>query len=118
MKKESESEIENLTPHTGKLSIGGREREIRFTFSSWRAIQNEFGTMAEFLKKFEEDFRTKPFSTLPHIVWLGLKDREGVTEETVLDDYGVESLRMISVEVCKALYGALPQTDGAESKKK
>ena len=66
MKKESEkeSEIENLTPHTGKLSIGGREREIRFTFSSWRAIQNEFGTMAEFLKKFEEDLRTKPCRTL------------------------------------------------------
>ena len=63
----------------------------------------------------EQDIQEKPFETIPFLIYIGLQDKEGVTEENVLDDYGMGDIQKVSEALYSALYGSLPK---AEEEKK
>ena len=96
------------------LMIHGKEREIKYGFSAWAKIEQEYGGL-ENIEKLQEDVEKRPFQTIPHLIWLGLVDKEDVTEETVLDEYGLNDVQLITDVFQRALNGSLPQED--ESKK-
>ena len=103
-------ELDNVRGEKVTLKIGGKEREIKFGFSAWAILEKEYGGLDK-LEKLQEEVEKFPIQTLPHLIYIGLTDKEGVTEETVLDDYGLNDIQMIAETWAKAIYGSLPQDE-------
>ena len=108
------SEIEKVKSSDVTLKIGGRDRKIKFGFSAWAKLEEKYNGIKN-LGQIEKDMREKPFQTIPFLIWIGLQDKEGLTEETVLDDFGMQDVEKISEVLASALYGSLPK---AEEEKK
>ena len=106
-------ELEKVKEEKVTLFIKGKEREIKYGFSAWAKIEEELGGLDK-LDHLQEQVEKYPFKTIPHLIWIGLVDKEGVTEETVLDDYGLGDVEKITEVIEKALYGSLPE--GEEKK--
>jgi hypothetical protein len=113
------TELEKVGAEKVTLFIHGKEREIKFSFSAWGKLEKEFGGIKN-LTKLEKQIEEEPFNTMPHLLYLGLVDKSSytdekgnqypaVTEENVLDDYGLNDIQMITEVFNKALYGSLPQ---------
>ena len=103
-------ELEKVQAEKVTLFIKGKEREIKYGFSAWAKIEEELGGLDK-LDHLQEQVEKYPFKTIPHLIWIGLVDKEGVTEETVLDDYGLGDVQLITDVFQKALYGSLPAED-------
>jgi len=112
---EKTKELDKITSEKVTLMIHGKEREIKFGFSAWAKLEKEYGGLKN-LDKLQEKIESEPFETIPHILWLGLRDKEGVTEEDFLDDYGLGDIALISEKFTKALYGSLPNSEGKKAK--
>ena len=106
-------ELDNVKPEKVTLKIHGKEREIKFGFSAWAKLENEYGGL-ENLDKMQEEVEKRPFNVIPHLLFIGLVDKEGVTEENILDDYGLNDMQMITEKFNKAIFGSLPQADNSK----
>jgi hypothetical protein len=100
-------ELEKVKSEKVTLVIHGVEREIRFGFSAWAKLEEEYGGLQN-LEKMQKQIEERPFKYIPHLLFIGLVDKEGVTEENILDDYGLGDIEMISDVFNRALYGSLP----------
>ena len=109
------STLEDVKPEKVTLKIHGKEREIKFNFSAWGKIEKEYGGIKN-IDKLQKKLEENPFEVLPHLLFIGLRDKEGVSEEDILDDYGLNDIQMITEVFTKALYGSLPQ-ETSETKK-
>ena len=103
-----EKELEKVKAEKVTLMIHGKEREIKFGFSTWAKLEKEYGGIKN-IEKMQKQIEEEPFNTIPHLLFLGLVDKEGVTEDNILDEYGINDIEMISEVFNKALYGSLPQ---------
>lgn len=103
-------ELEKVQEEKITLFINGREREIKFGFSAWAKIEKEYGGF-ENIQKLQEDVEKKPFETIPHLVWIGLKDKDDLQEETVLDDYSLADVEKIIDVFQRAFNNSLPVED-------
>lgn len=121
---EETKELNKIQSEKITLFIHGKEREIKFGFSAWAKLEKEYGGIKN-LNKMQEQVENEPFETIPHLLYLGLKDKSSyvdekgneypeVTEENILDDYGMGDMQMISEVFSKALYGSLPQEDSGK----
>jgi hypothetical protein len=102
------AELDKVKSEKVTLKIKGKEREIKYGFSAWAVIEKEIGGLDN-LDKLQEQVEKFPFKTIPHLIYIGLVDKEGVTEENVLDDYGLGDVEMIVKVFEQALYGSLPE---------
>lgn len=109
------TELENVRPEKVTLLLHGKEREIKFGFSAWAVIEKEYNGLKN-IDKLQEELENKPFEVIPHLLFIGVKDKEGLTEENILDDYGLNDVQMITDVFTKALYGSLPQNSSNEKK--
>lgn len=113
------SELEKVANKV-TINLGGKEREIKFGFSAWGKIEKEYGGIKN-IQKLQKDVEEKPFEVLPHLLYIGLVDKEGIDEETILDEYGLGDIQYISNKFAEALYGSLPVDEekkaGKEAKK-
>ena len=102
-------ELDNVRGEKVTLLIKGKEREIKFGFSAWAKLEEEYGGLKN-LTKLQKEVEERPFNTLPHLLFIGLveKDKEGVTEENILEDYGLADIEYISDIFNRAIYGSLP----------
>ena len=113
MEETKTKELDKVKPEKVTLMIQGREREIKFNFSAWAVIEKEYGGFNNFEKAITDDLTDKPFETLPHLLFVALKDKEGITEDNILDDYGLQDIEYITDVFNRALYGSLPlENDG------
>ena len=119
-------ELNKVKSEKVTLFIHGKDREIRFGFSAWGKLEEEYGGVKN-LDKMQKQIEETPFKTIPHLLYLGLKDKaaftdsEGnkypeVTEENILEDYEMTDMPMISEVFSKALYGSVPQSSETEKK--
>ena len=104
------TELEKVKEEKVTLKIKGKEREIRYGFSAWAVIEEELGGLDN-LDKLQEQVEKHPFKTIPHLIYIGLVDKEGVEESTVLDEYGLGDIEKITKVFEKALYGSLPDSE-------
>ena len=104
------AELEKVKGEKVTLFIHGKEREIKFTFSTWAKLEKEYNGIKN-LEKLDEQIEEKPFETLPHLLFIGLLDKEGVTEENILDDYGIADIEKITDVFNRAIYGSLPDEE-------
>jgi hypothetical protein len=103
-------ELEKVDSKKVLIKIKGKERELKFGFKAWAILEREYGGIKNILK-LQKEVEEKPFETLPHLIYVGLVDKEGVDEETVLDDFGLNDIEYISNKFAEALYGSLPEVD-------
>lgn len=104
------AELDKVQNEKVTLLIQGKEREIKFGFSAWAKLEKEYGGIKN-LDKLEEQIENKPFETLPHLLFIGLVDKEGVTEDNILDDYGMGDIDKIGEVFNRAIYGSLPNDE-------
>lgn len=104
------TELEKVNAGKVTLMIHGKEREIKFGFSAWAILEKEYNGIKN-LEKLQKQVEEKPFETLPHLIYIGLVNKEGVDEATVLDDYGLADIEEVSEKFAKALYGSLPDAE-------
>ena len=107
------SELSKVNTPKVTLMIHGKEREIKYNFSAWAILEEEMGGL-ENLPKLEENIEKRPFNTIPHLLYVGLVDKEGVTEENILSEYGLGDIKMIAEKFSQALYGSLPEDDSSK----
>lgn len=107
------SELNTVKPEKVTLMIHGKEREIKFGFSAWAKLEEEYNGLKN-LEKMLKEVEERPFKVIPHLMFIGLVDKEGVTEENILDDYGLGDIQMITEVFNKAIYGSLPQDSKKE----
>lgn len=100
-------ELDKVRGEKVTISINGEERELKFGFSVWAKIEEEMGGLKN-LDKLQKQIEEKPFNTLPHLFFLALTNKEGVTEGNVLDDYGLQDIEELAEKFNKLVYGALP----------
>jgi hypothetical protein len=101
-------ELDKVQPEKVTLMIHGKEREIKFGFSAWAKLEKEFDGLKN-LDKLQKKIENEPFSSIPHLMYIGLVDKDGVSEENILDEYGLADIEMITEKFTKALYGSLPE---------
>lgn len=101
------SELSNVKPTDVKITIGGKERNLKYGFSAWAKLEEKYDGIKN-IARMEADMVDRPFQTLPFLIWIGLTDKEGLSEDTVLDEFGMEDLKEISDKVAIALYGSVP----------
>lgn len=100
-------ELDKVLPTKATLKIHGKEREFKFGFSAWAKIEKEYGGLKN-ITKLEKDIEDTPFEIIPHLMYLALVDKEGVTEENILDEYGLNDMHEVMQVFEKAFYGSLP----------
>ena len=124
---EETKELDKVKSEKVTLFIQGKEREIKFGFTAWGKLEEEYNGIQN-LDKMQKQIEETPFKTIPHLLYLGLKDKtaftdsEGnkypeVTEENILEDYGMTDIQKVIEVFSKALYGSLPQQDNNTEKK-
>jgi hypothetical protein len=123
---EETKELNKVKSEKVTLFIHGKEREIRFGFTAWAKLEEEYKGIQN-LERMQKQIEERPFETIPHLLFLGLKDKsaftdsEGnkypeVTEENILEDYGMADIQKVTEVFTKALYGSIPQNENAEKK--
>ncbi len=100
-------ELEKVKGEKITLSVKGEERELKFGFKVWAILEEEMGGLKN-IEKLEKQIEEKPFNTLPHLFYLALVDKEGVSEDDVLDDYGLTDIEELGEKFYKLIYGSLP----------
>lgn len=100
-------ELDNVRGEKVMLMIHGKEREIKFGFSAWAVLEKEYNGLKN-LEKLQKEVEERPFSTLPHLLYVGLVDKEDVTENNILEDYGLNDIQKIADVFNRAIYGSLP----------
>lgn len=112
-------ELEAVKAEKVTLRIHGEEREIKFNFSAWAEIEKEYGGFKN-VRKLQKDLEETPFTTLPHILYIGLVNKKPVekdgevyeiTEKNILDDYGLNEMKYVSDVLGNALWGSLPDDE-------
>jgi hypothetical protein len=103
-------ELAKVKSEKATLFIHGKEREFRFNFSAWAKLEEEWGGLGD-IEKIEKEILKKPFNTIPHLLYIALVDKEGVTEENILDEYDLSDFKKINDVFNKAFYGSLPQDE-------
>lgn len=78
MKKETEvDELKAVMPSEFYLDIGGKKRQIKFGNLSLARIEEKYGTVMNF-DALQKDMAEKPMKTIPWLLSITLKDKEGV----------------------------------------
>ena len=103
-------ELEKVDSKKVLIKIKGKERELKFGFKAWAILEREYGGIKN-ITKLQKEVEEKPFETLPHLIYIGLVDKEGVEEDTILDEFGLGDIDYISSKFAEALYGSLPEVD-------
>jgi hypothetical protein len=103
-------ELEKVDSKKVTIKIKGKERELKFGFKAWAILEREYGGIKNIMK-LQKEVEEKPFETLPHLIYIGLVDKEGVEEDNVLDEFGLADIDYISNKFAEALYGSLPEVE-------
>ena len=109
-------ELEKVDSKKVLIKIKGKERELKFGFKAWAILEREYGGIKN-ITKLQKEVEERPFETLPHLIYIGLVDKEGVEEESVLDEFGFNDIEYISNKLAEALYGSLPEVEEKKAEK-
>ena len=111
-----EKELEKVNAEKVFLKVHGVDREIKFSFSAWAILEREYNGLKN-LAKLQKEVEERPFNTLPHLLYVGLVDKNPIekdgevyeiTEKNILDDYGLGDIEEITDIFNRAIYGSLP----------
>jgi len=123
---EKEKELEKVMPSDFKIKLGGKVREVKFGNLALAKIEQKYGSVEAF-EKVQEDLQKKMMQTVPWLLSICLKDKEGLEDdyESILEAMDEEGLTIAEVAeiVMSAINSSLSvfgekKKQKAESKKK
>lgn len=95
---EKEKELEKVMPSEFKITLGGKEREVKFGNLALAKIEKKYGSVEAFTQ-VQEDLQKKPMQTVPWLLSICLKDKEGLEDEyeSILNAMDEEGLTIAEV---------------------
>lgn len=116
-------EFDAVAPSEFSIILRGKKRAIRFGNLALAKIEKKYGTLSEeSFKKLEEDMQQRPMQTMPWLLTVCMKDREGIGDgdEDILeamDDSNI-SITEIATTISSAMTNSLNNMFGIADKKK
>lgn len=95
---EKEKELEKVMPSEFKITLGGKVREVKFGNLALAKIEKKYGSVEAFAQ-VQEDLQKKPMQTVPWLLSICMKDKEGLDDdyESILDAMDEEGLTIAEV---------------------
>lgn len=117
---EKEKELEKVMPSDFKITLGGKVREVKFGNLALAKIEQKYGSIEAF-SQVQDDLQKKPMQTVPWLLSICLKDKEGLEDnyESILnamDDDGL-TISEVAEVVMGAINSSLSVFGGNEKKK-
>lgn len=114
-------EFEKVAPSEFYLTIGGKKRQVRFGNLALAKVEERYGSVTDF-EKLQAELETKPMTTIPWLLSICLKDKEGLGETaedilSVMDDDNL-SIKDVMEVVSQAMENSMSNMFGADGKKK
>jgi hypothetical protein len=98
------------------ISLGGKERELRFSFLSFKALEQHYNKPAQ--KVFEEEMSSGKLSDLSVIIWACLrKEKLTIAKVDDLIDEAIESEEITLEELSEKLSKAVSESKIAKGSK-
>ena len=102
-----------------EITLNGKKRNIKFGLKAWKTLEDKYGTITEAMKLLAKDMENKPFSTVPYLLYLILRDKtEEETEDKILDyldDYGMDELLPLINAITTEMTSSLPDGDNSKN---
>jgi hypothetical protein len=97
-KMEKEKELEKVMPSEFKITLGGKEREVKFGNLALAKIEKKYGSVEAFAQ-VQEDLQKTPMQTVPWLLSICIKDKEGLEDdyESILEAMDEEGLTIAEV---------------------
>lgn len=117
---EKEKELEKVMPSEFKITLGGKVREVKFGNLALAKIEKKYGSVEAFAQ-VQEDLQKTPMQTVPWLLSICLKDKEGIDDDyesilAMMDDDGLTIAEVAEV-VMGAINSSLSVFGGNEKKK-
>lgn len=117
---EKENELEKVMPSDFKITLGGKVREVKFGNLALAKIEQKYGSIEAF-SQVQDDLQKKPMQTVPWLLSICLKDKEGLENDyesilETMDDDGL-TIAEVSKVVMEAINSSLSVFGGNEKKK-
>ena len=117
---EKEKELEKVMPSDFKIKLGGKVREVKFGNLALAKIEQKYGSIEAF-SQVQNDLQKKPMQTVPWLLSICLKDKEGLENDyesilETMDDDGLTIAEVAEV-VMGAINSSLSVFGGNEKKK-
>lgn len=117
---EKEKELEKVMPSEFKITLGGKEREVKFGNLALAKIEQKYGSIEAF-SQVQDDLQKKPMQTVPWLLSICLRDKEGLKDDyesilETMDDDGL-TIAEVSKVVMEAINSSLSVFGGNEKKK-
>jgi len=95
---EKEKELEKVMPSEFKITLGGKEREVKFGNLALAKIEQKYGSVEAF-SQVQDDLQKKPMQTVPWLLSICMKDKEGLEDdyESILEAMDEEGLTIAEV---------------------
>lgn len=112
-----EKELEAVMPSKFYLTILGKKRQVKFGNLSLAKIEQKYGSID--IEKLQEDMEKKPMATLPFLLSISLKDKEGLDFENTdsileaLDDSNLGAIEVMKT-VTQAMTSSLNNLFGTK----
>jgi hypothetical protein len=117
---EKEKELEKVMPSEFKITLGGKVREVKFGNLALAKIEQKYGSIEAF-SQVQDDLQKKPMQTVPWLLSICLKDKEGLEDnyESILETMDNDGLTIAEVAevVMGAINSSLSVFGGNEKKK-
>lgn len=98
------------------ISLGGQEREMRFSFLSFKALEQHYNKPAQ--KVFEEEMKSGRISDIAVIIWACLrKEKLSVAKVEELIDDAIENEELTFEELSEKLTKAITESKMAKGSK-
>lgn len=120
MKKEEKNELEGVMPKKFYLTIGGKEREVKFGNLALAKVEQKYGSLQNF-DNLTKDLTEKPMQTIPWLLSICLKDKEGLNFDDVdsflesMDDENI-SVKTVMDVINPAMSSSMSNMFGAGKK--
>ena len=75
--EEQNLEFEKVAPSEFFIELAGRKRQVKFGNLALAKVEKKYGSTENF-DKLQEDIETKPMETIPWLIGICLKDKEGL----------------------------------------
>ena len=102
---------DELIPTDVTIRIKGKNRILKYNFSAWKELEKKYEGKGELFETLQKEITEKPFQTIPYLIFIGCQDKEGITEDNILDEYGLADVKMLSDKFYSTIFGSLPKSE-------
>ena len=110
-------ELNKVIPSEFSITLKDKKREIKFGNLALAKIEQKYGSIEAF-GKVQEDLQKKPMQTVPWLLSICMKDKEGIEDdyESILE--AMDESNLTIAEVAEVVMGAITSSLSVFGEKK